>query len=1159
MYGVLVNNLSMYTNTDFNFYSLFSNKGEEIISLTINTIFNKYNAELTARETEWDLIRKDITEKYNEWQNTAAQIFENGRTDWTESYKKLQASYTQWNSNFKNEYERVNNEWANIYLAGLEDKEKWLQQAADAANQASSESFLSLVGSEGERLARFMDTREPFGIRDAVPEVQALMASLLQSSGIVNMENTFNSLNNYTGITSPLVRRGIGGASTWDSAFVKAAASDLARETNAEIAKNESRKLAYSARMAADEAVKSLTTTVNTANQSFRENIDNIFIFKGLWRKNGNNYVKDIVKGSTIFTPVISQTVSIIGYRNYIMEPVTLKTNLDDNHLSGLNTIAIQGLINNVYIEVKTIADDIFGGEQASKKIDNDREQSPGKFGAHIGYGPANKQLEQATKKRNEMFYDEGSGELGRLLSDFQYWYVIDRIGSAELGLAPWDKRIWNDEGSWFSAPSIRTVGTIAGSIVAGIASGGVSLIVSIGLSSASDIVFGLLDVTCGYKPLDEVAFSVGKSILTNTVTSLIGGAFNGMDFSDIKFKGLTNIAVDKAGIPFDKVLTKTIMTGTQTVTTGVATSIISGITYDSESKSVGYSIGNFNASMTGMFNSLPVSVAGAFTTAGLTEINSGLDFSKIKGFNNLNKADLQNLNGLIGSLAGQGVNYALGNDFTLNVLNLGLLSNNKYNSGLLELHLGRDSVSMSMGTGGANVSIDNLISAYRGAQVWDVNTKISKAGKANNFDALIALRVQYGHGDSRQKEQLWDILNGKAIINTDAEEGNIANITINEDGKRVINLTGYKEGMSKEDQYLLGVVLGYEAYRDENSSEKHTDGNLITDMPQFTSVNIASAACLDMVDRIQKENDWFNDVFDRFAFRDFIEKDLNVEYLSAYNDYYRECCSQGVINFNTDTKGDYQNNYPTTPLFNSYTQAEVDEINDKRQRGAYVKYAMPVYSPEKYGSYRDYLQSQEYKDYAAGLEAGLIEFKKDEKLMKENGYIEEPFISISISGCTFMSTKYILEAVLGNDVAALPFHNDIKNSNYFTEENKNELSRETMADIITKRTNGDYTVQYLKDFGETLTPATLTTINSSNEQYFIHLRVENPYDKTQVHSVVVKSIEYTKDKAGNITGIEKFTVANPLQLSKHPNTQLSFTPSYVVRTDTFFVTNNKK
>ncbi|WP_461248508.1 hypothetical protein, partial [Treponema sp. R6D11] len=221
------------------------------------------------------------------------------------------------------------------------------------------------------------------------------------------------------------------------------------------------------------------------------------------------------------------------------------------------------------------------------------------------------------------------------------------------------------------------------------------------------------------------------------------------------------------------------------------------------------------NTGMKGTLNSALTSMASSFTSTGLKAINSGIESQKLEGFNNLNKNDLKTLNELVGSFAGQGVNYALGNDFTLNVLNLSSFTENKYNSGLLELHLGHDGVNMSIGTGGANVSIDNLVSAYKGAQVWNINTKISNYGKENDFDALIALRVQYGYGDNRQKEQLCDILNGKAIINTKAEGDYFAETTINEDGKRVINLASYEKGMSRDDQYLLGVVLGYEAYRD--------------------------------------------------------------------------------------------------------------------------------------------------------------------------------------------------------------------------------------------------------------------------------------------------------------------------------------------------------
>jgi hypothetical protein len=1164
MYNTLINSLSMYMYTDFNFSFLFDGKKEEIILLTAETISNKYNSELSAREAEWDLMRKDITEKYDEWQKTAALILENGRTDWTESYIKLENAHKQWNLNFQSEYDRVNNEWNLAYLAGLEDKEMWLQQAADAANQASSESFLSLLGTEGERLSRFVDTREPFGIRDAIPETQALMNNLLQSSGIINMAVTFNSINNFSGVTSPLIKHGIGGSS-WDSALIKIAASDLARETNAIIADGESKKLAYNVRIAADEAVKSLTASVNTANQSFRESMDNTFIFKGLWRRSGNGYTKDIIKGSTILKPVITETAYITGYRNYIMEPVTLKTNLDEKFLAGLNTIAIQGLMDNVYVEVQTIAGEIFGINKDIIKINrsgNEREQSPGLFGAHIGYGPAVKKLEGAPKNRDEIFDDEGAGELGRLLSDFQYWYIIDQIGSAELSTAPWDKRIWDDEGSWFTAPSLRTVGAIAGSIAAGIVSGGTltvaGIALSVGLCSASEIAFGLLDVSGGYKGIDEVAVNIGKTILTNTLTSAAGGLFNGINIGGKEFQGITNFVTGKTVNPFDTVLTKTFMTGTQTFTTGFATSLVSGITYNSED-SFGFSGDIFRASMKGVGISSLTSMTSVFTTTGLTAINSGLEMDKLTGFNRLNQADLQNFNGLIGSLAGQGVNYALGNDFTLNIFNLSLLTGSKdYSGGLLELHLGRNGVNMNFGTGGANVSIDNLISAYRGAQVWNVNTKIGKYGDKNDFNALISLRAQYGYGDDVQKNQLQDILKGSVIINTNAEGDYFAETTINEDGKRVINLAAYEKGMSKEDQFLLAMVLGHEAYRDGYiTGEIDSYGNLVTNESQFNELSAASIARVLMGDRIQEEHNWFYDVFEGAAFESYLlnlsKETDNLSSFYEYLDFYYNN-DRDYLLLSTKTGGDYQNAYRGIPLFFSATDENKARVEEQRAWAAYQKYSGHYFSYSNYNTYEDYK-----KQNADEFE----KFKQDEDQLKKGGYIEASTTTISIAGCMFMSTKYGLEAILDEKIDTLALHSFIRENNLIANGTDNCLSRELIAEIITayikEKKESSYTVQYMKDFGEKPTIETLNKIESPDAQYIIHLRVGNPDIKDPIiHSVTVSSIEYSYDNNGNIDGIIRVNVANPYKDADHFNGKQSYLPGDIKRWDIFLVTDNR-
>jgi len=777
---VLINDFSMYLTMENNHYSEFASLGLELQSLTEKMLENRYDAELAAREIEWEQMQADILVKASEWQKSVSLVLGNGRTEWEAGKQRMNESYRQWYANFQSEMRRVENEWAQAYLAGLEDKDTWLEQAASAFNQASADSFLQLVGTEGERLSRFMDAREPFGVRNALPEAQAIMTNLLQSSGIVNMANALSSMSNISDTAAIKVRKGLGGVSSWDAAVVKKAAKDIAVNTNAEIADAEAKKLAHTARKTVNEAISGIYANVNEANRNFRESMDKQFIRDGLWRQNGTNYEKDIVKGSTLFQPVISQKKTVEGYRNYIMEPVSLETNMDEEFLKSLNSIAIRALIDNVYREINTIQKEIFGDSEKEISDGEDSEKTSGKFTVFIGSPPEVKPEKEFGSTKESFFYKEPEGELGRLMSEFIYWGVIDAKGSAELRLAPWDKRIWNDENSSFSAPTLRTVGQIAATVAVTIATGGTGLIgggaVTFGniattalVSSSSNIFFGTLDAAFGYKSFGEAAFEIGKSY----VTSFIGVA--------------ASVGIPAAGGPignsptdsFWNIVGQTGVTGIKSATSSMASNVINSFTYlDGEFK---WSKEIFASGLKDTMKGAVTAMAGTFTTQSLTAMNSGLNYEKIYDFDRTN---VKNLNNLVGSLAGQGVNYAMGGDFTLNLLNLTLLTgNDEYNTGLLELHLGRNGTSMNLGTGGANVSIDNITSAFKGLQVLGVNNLI------NRF-----IKKQDDFGDDRQKGQLWDILNGEVLLMTDAEDEGIAK-----------DIIAYSDGMDYFNSYVDG------------------------------------------------------------------------------------------------------------------------------------------------------------------------------------------------------------------------------------------------------------------------------------------------------------------------------------------------------------------
>ena len=1105
IHAALVDDLSMYPDLNVNLHSEFIAIGSRLITLSSKTIETRYYAELAARETEWRLTLKDIAEKYSEWQNTSALILENGRADWAKSVQRMEDAYRQWLINFNDEYERIGYEWTNAYLAGLEDKEKWLEQAAYAANNASSQSFLTLIGAEAERLARVMDTREPFGMMDAVPQAHALMAELLQSSGITNLTNAFNSLNSITGASTVLAKRGMGGISIWNAAAVKTAASDLARKTNAEIADSEARKLAFKVRLTADEAVKSLNENVEMANQNFRISMDDLFIFDGLWRKSGNNYVKEIAKGSTLFTPVISEKVTIKGYKNFVMAQVVLKTNMDEKYLAVLDSSAINIVLENIYSEINTIAKEIFGTGQDHKVIKKhgvERKESPGKFGAYIGYAPATKQSDETSKTRKNIFYDEGGGELGRLMADYIYWNVIDTIGSAELALAPWDKRIWNDEGSWFKSPTLRAVGTIAGSIVAGVISGAIGLagitgiIVGAGLGTMSDAVFGALDVTFGYKKIDEALFDVGKSFLTNTATGAISGIF-----------GSINNGIMKTTSTIGQLAGKTLSTGVQTITSGFASNLISGFTYSSKD-GLGYNAGVFKEGMKNvMINSL-TSMTSTFTTTGLTAINSGFDLYKLLGFNKENIEDIGKLNGLLGSLAGQGVSYAMGNDFTLNLFNSNQFTS--YSSGLLELNLGRGGVSMKIGTSGADVSFNNITAAIRGASVWSVNTQISIYGKENDFNALVALRAQYGYGNSVQKSQLFDILNKNVILNTTASGDYYAETTI-AGGQKVINLSGYKNGMSIEDQFFLATILGHEAYRDGYvTGDIDASGNLVTRESSFNEFVQASIARLEMSNRINAEHDWFFNANANFDMENaFLLYAKETGDYSMFNDYLELTYNNDKDYFfpliSTGNKFQNDDSNAGIPLFNALTQERVNQINAQRLNDAFVRY-------------NETLSDEDRENPNL-----WNEFVNDKDIKKAYGYEHYDFISIYNYGCKFMTVKYLLEGATGRDIDTLDLHNYIKDNRYFYDLSRLQIS--DLADIITNATDGVYNATIKNSTANPLVEQ-LYRMDQSNLMYLACLMVDGVNNGD--HFIALSRIEFKFDENDNVSGISNVHVANP-------------------------------
>jgi hypothetical protein len=840
---------------------------EEYAELIGRAYTMRYAAELAGREAEWAQQRLDLKGKYDDWIKTSALILERGRNDWKSGSEKLAETYREWIKRYQEEYVRVSDNWAAAYYAGLKDKENWIAQTTEAAAGASSETLLALVGAGAEAMARAMDTKDPAGISliNGKEEAENTLKGLLAGAGIANLSGAFEALKNSAGTISGHMRRGIGGPNVWDSGIIHLEAAGLAKEINAELAAGEAKKIAAMTRTIMAEVIQNLTDSVNQANGSFHDSMDNTFIIDGQWKRSGKNYIKDVIVHSTFFEPVITRRVEIEGYEDYRMGPVAITVDLSENRLQGLDSMAIQGLLKNLYSEVTAISERIFGTEEdqseearEGRKVTVERYKTSarlvtrtitdldetgrevefeilvpekyeeyvdteyrfteaGEFGEHIGYYPVMKVNAGADDDINSLFLDSGTGELGRLMARFYYWSIQEGRGIHAISMAQWDKPLWDSRDSWFQAPSVRQVADIglqAATMAVGIAAtpftGGMSFIGAVALNTAinasDDLAFAALDTAGGFKDIREAGFEFGKKTLISAASSALGGVFNGLPGVSGGISGaggINGLIAGEAGLGIGKALTQTVMTSMQAVTTNLAAGVLGAVTYTVQD-GFGFSNRALNAGIIGNAEGGIGSMAGTFTT-GL--MNTGLT-----GFIGQIYADGAGLSALIGGAAEQGINYATGGDINLNVLNAGLFTGGKINLGLMELKLGRDGAGMSLGTGGLDVSAGTIAGAVRGLEAWTVNIALLKAGEQAARTYMSQMRTLYSF-DKATKAEYEAILTGKTKILETGDAGKAQSVYDEITGIKTVRLGG---GALNDGSGLgLNVLFVHEAYRD--------------------------------------------------------------------------------------------------------------------------------------------------------------------------------------------------------------------------------------------------------------------------------------------------------------------------------------------------------
>lgn len=351
-----------------------------------------------------------------------------------------------------------------------------------------------------------------------------------------------------------------------------------------------------------------------------------------------------------------------------------------------------------------------------------------GIFNEWVGYAPvmkddADPSLDLEEWQQNVKF--DGSGETGRLMGLYIQHKMIEGVGKSEARQPSYNRKLWDDRGSWMAAPTMRTLTDIAMTIAAGvIAPGAGALIMNAALNMIDDAVFTIMDIGNGMDPLAAAEGFMKKAAVSIVASKISAGFSNGA--------GLLNST--KLG---DGVVGQTMTKGLQGMMTNTASSAINS-----------FSVRNFmegrdsfdeNAFGNGVFGkgamaSVAAGMAGTAISTKLDQWDMTDANKDILSHFTFDTENIQRFNGFIGSMAGSAVTYGLTGNAIFNLARF-------KGVGLMEMNLGKNGFGMNVGMNGTDISLGTLSSAMRG---YEEANKVSswKFGSEEQQKTLNAINL---------------------------------------------------------------------------------------------------------------------------------------------------------------------------------------------------------------------------------------------------------------------------------------------------------------------------------------------------------------------------------------------------------------------------------
>ena len=783
------------------------------------------------QENEWNLSRKRFKSQYEQWEEQALLIARLGEAEWQKAEGKLNSAFKEWNERFIKELERLDGEWKENYTGFREAKQEWIDRQYNKANAvAAGEAGKALYEGEDDTLS---SAQKAIQMHASAAQKAAFKQSALEAAGYV--ESLFDTayLTRLVDEASSLKERIADGKESAGSNLSARrknggnmqkllAAEEAIKALNEEGRALAAKSAALNVQKQFSALEKAFEKRIEAENNGMKEWEENLVREQGYSVDEGSIRRKVIV-ARTLVNGLIEEEQYVHKYEYFRYIKTDISSKIESGNLEGLNEYGIQLIVRQVQRDMQAESEKVFG------KTDETGKTEGGSFNEHRGKASALKSGKDFDIKNGKTgnIADAGSGQIGKMLLDIQWNQIEASVGAAELNKGLHDVKLWDDRGSNFKAPSIRSITEIAVAVaatavvsVATGGAGGVLLGAAIGaaMNLADDVVFAGIDLAGGYKSPEQIGNELGKKALSSAVSVALAGAgsfVNGLN----AVKGLTGIAktafnsgMNMGSSYVGSVANKYIQsydfaTGNMDWENAnkswysadtIAGTLSAGITTMTTAGFAG--MGAEANKFYGGAMKLGTAAAGKATEYGVHLAYAGGDFEKAydnMGGITLNLANLGSILDMAGSMSAR--HNGTGQS------GVGKWAQAFGGTGLLEMNIGRTGISMQLGMNGIDV----------GGALYDLGKRsydksmLKAYEREHGKDKGEAAYSAYVYGDWTQEHTAARLASGKDELYFTKGKEYTAKTSSNGKGGRRIEITDSK------DRRLNAIQLGHEAYRD--------------------------------------------------------------------------------------------------------------------------------------------------------------------------------------------------------------------------------------------------------------------------------------------------------------------------------------------------------